>query len=63
MKDKDFKNLLKAIDEVRAIHKGVLKPARVFKFSPAEVKKIRTKLLRMTGRKIAKDLTKAPKTP
>ncbi len=44
MKDKDFKKFLMAIDEVRAIHKGALKPGRVFKFSPAEVKKIRTKL-------------------
>ncbi len=43
MKDVDFRKLLRAIDEVRAIRKGTLKPLRVFKFSPIEVKKIRAK--------------------
>ncbi len=44
MKDKDFKDLLTGIDQARAIHRGTLKPSRVFKFSPIVVKKIREKL-------------------
>jgi len=44
MRDDDFKKLLESIDEVRAIRKGKLKPARVFKYDPIEVKKIRSKL-------------------
>jgi len=32
MKKKDFKNLLKSIDQTRKIHKGKIKPSRVFKF-------------------------------
>lgn len=43
MKEKDFKKLLQGIDEMRAIMKGTLKPGRVFKFDPIEVKKIRIK--------------------
>ncbi|MBF0123654.1 MAG: helix-turn-helix domain-containing protein [Candidatus Omnitrophica bacterium] len=44
MKDKDFKDLLLGIDQARAIHRGDMKPDRVFKFSPLVVKKIRGKL-------------------
>lgn len=44
MKDNDFKDLLTGIDQVRAIHRGELKPHRIFKFSPIVVKNIRTKL-------------------
>jgi putative transcriptional regulator len=44
MKEKDFKDLLTGIDQIRAIHRGNLKPYRVFKFSPMAVKKIRAKL-------------------
>ena len=44
MKDKDFKDLLTGIDQARAIHRGDLKPGRVFNFSPLVVKKIRAKL-------------------
>ncbi len=44
MKDNDFKDLLTGIDQVRVIHRGELKPRRVFKFSPVIVKKIRAKL-------------------
>jgi putative transcriptional regulator len=44
MKDNDFQDLLKSIDQVREIHKGNRKPSRVFKFEPIEVKKIRDKL-------------------
>lgn len=44
MKDNDFQDLLKSIDQMREIHKGNRKPSRVFKFEPVEVKKIRDKL-------------------
>jgi putative transcriptional regulator len=44
MKDKYFKELLKSIDETRAIHAGTLKPSRVFKFDPIMVKNLRLKL-------------------
>ncbi len=44
MKDNDFQDLLKSIDQMREIHKGTRKPSRVFKFEPIEVKKIRDKL-------------------
>ena len=44
MKDKDFQDLVRSIDQARDIHKGKLKPGRVFKFDPLEVKKIRIKL-------------------
>lgn len=43
MKDSDFRNLLRSIDEAREIHQGKRKPSRVFKFEPLEVKKIREK--------------------
>ncbi len=43
MKDKDFKNLIESIKQVKAIRNGTLKPGRVVKFSPSEVKKIRAK--------------------
>ncbi len=44
MKNNDFNDLLSSIDQARKIQKGKLKPARVFKFSPLAVKKIRQKL-------------------
>ena len=44
MKTNDFQELLKSIDQARAIRKGKRKPSRVFKFAPLEVKKIRDKL-------------------
>ena len=44
MKDKDFQDLLKSIDQARDIHKGKNKPSRVFKFDPIKVKKIRQTL-------------------
>ena len=44
MKENDFKDLLTGIDQVRAIHRGKIKPQRVFKFSPLLVKDIRAKL-------------------
>ncbi len=44
MRDKDFKDLLTSIDQARKIHRGKLKPGRVFKFHPVIVKNIRKKL-------------------
>lgn len=44
MREKDFKKLLQGVKEMHAIRKGTLKPLRVFKFDPIEVKKIRAKL-------------------
>lgn len=44
MKDADFKDLLKSIDEARAIRAGKRKPSRVITFDPLEVKAIRRKL-------------------
>ena len=44
MKNNDFKDLLTSIDQARKIHKGKLKPGRIFKFNPVVVKNIRKKL-------------------
>lgn len=44
MKDADFRDLLKSIDEMRAIHAGTRKPSRVTRFDRLEVKAIRRKL-------------------
>jgi len=44
MKNNDFKELLNSIDQARKIHKGKLKPGRIFKFNPVAVKNIRKKL-------------------
>jgi putative transcriptional regulator len=44
MRNKDFKDLLASIDQARKIHAGKLKAARVFKFHPITVKRIRMKL-------------------
>jgi len=44
MKDHDFKELLTSIDQARKIHKGKLKPTRIFKFNPVMIKKIREEL-------------------
>jgi putative transcriptional regulator len=44
MKNNDFKGLLKSIDQARKIHAGKMRPARVFKFQPIFVKRIRLKL-------------------
>ncbi|MBI4352855.1 MAG: helix-turn-helix domain-containing protein [Candidatus Omnitrophica bacterium] len=44
MKNTDFKDLLKSIDELRAIHAHKQKPARIIHFNPIEVKAIRRKL-------------------
>ena len=44
MKDADFKDLLKSVDEARAIRRGTHKPSRVIRFQPVKVKAIRHKL-------------------
>ena len=44
MKTKDFGDLLKSIDEARAIKAGKRKPSRLITFKPVEVKTIRKRL-------------------
>ncbi|MBI4353673.1 MAG: transcriptional regulator, partial [Candidatus Omnitrophica bacterium] len=44
MRAKDFNDLLKSIDEARAIRAGKRKPSRVITFNPVEVKAIRKRL-------------------
>ena len=44
MKKKEFKEMLKSIDQARAIHEGRLKPNRVYRFEPVKVTRIREKL-------------------
>ena len=44
MKTKEFADLLKSIDEARAIKAGKRKPSRVLTFNPVEVKTIRKRL-------------------
>ena len=44
MKTKDFNELLKSIDEARAIRVGKRTPSRVITFNPLEVKAIRKRL-------------------
>jgi putative transcriptional regulator len=44
MRNKDFKDLLKSIDQTREIHAGKRKPSRVFEFNPIRIKDTRKKL-------------------
>ena len=44
MKDEDFKEFLKSIDQAKEIIDGKRKPSRVFKYTPLRVKKIRLRL-------------------
>jgi len=44
MKTRDFHELLKSIDEARAIRAGTRKPSRVMAFNPLEVKTLRRRL-------------------
>ena len=44
MKDSGFQELLKSIDEARAIRAGTRKPSRVVRFDRLEIKAIRKKL-------------------
>ena len=41
MREKDFKDLLLSIKQAGLIMKGKMKPGRVFRYDPIEVKKIR----------------------
>lgn len=44
MKKKLFEELVESIEQAGKIRKGLLKPSRVFKCQPVEVKRIRGKL-------------------
>ena len=44
MRNADFKDLLRSLDEARAIKAGQRKPSRVIRFDPLEVKTVRRKL-------------------
>ena len=52
MKKKDFEDLLKSLDEARAIRAGKRKPSRVITYNPLAVKAIR-KRLRMSQAQFA----------
>ena len=44
MKKELFRELTESIEQAGKIRKGLLKPSRVFKFRPVDVKRIRNKL-------------------
>lgn len=44
MKKELFEELLESVEQAGRIRKGLLKPSRVFKYRPVEVKRIRKKL-------------------
>ncbi|MEW6712551.1 MAG: NadS family protein [Candidatus Riflebacteria bacterium] len=44
MKDSDFNDLVASIKEAGKIHRGEMKPSRVFEVTPLDVKQIREKL-------------------
>ncbi|MBU1146798.1 MAG: type II toxin-antitoxin system MqsA family antitoxin [Candidatus Omnitrophica bacterium] len=44
MKKKDFKDLLRSIDQARKIHNGKLQPGKVLRFNPVAVTNIRKRL-------------------
>jgi len=44
MKKKDFENLVSSIREIGRIRRGEVKPSRVTKFAPVDVKAIRSRL-------------------
>jgi hypothetical protein len=49
MKAKDFADLLKSVDEARAIKAGKRKPSRVTTFTPMEGKAIRKRSASLRG--------------
>ena len=55
MKNKEFQEMLRSIDQARAIHRGKRKPSRVFHYEPVKVKEIRAKL-RLTQEQFAEML-------
>jgi len=44
MKKELFEDLVESIQEAGKIRKGMLKPSRVFKYKPVDVKRVRNKL-------------------
>ena len=44
MRDKNFKELIKSIDQAREIHAGKRKPSRVLRFEPIQLKALRSRL-------------------
>jgi len=44
MKKELFEELIESVEQAGRIRKGLLKPSRVFKYRPVEVKRIRKKL-------------------
>ncbi|MBF0231950.1 MAG: helix-turn-helix domain-containing protein [Desulfamplus sp.] len=44
MKEEDFNNLVKSINQAGQIKKGQLAPSRKFEFTPLDIKEIRGKL-------------------
>lgn len=44
MKKKDFEKLVASVKQAGKIKRGKLKPSRVFRFKPADIKAIRDKL-------------------
>ena len=44
MKKELFSELVESIQEAGKIHRGELKPSRVFKYNPVDVKKVRQRL-------------------
>jgi putative transcriptional regulator len=44
VKDKEFADLLKSIEQAREIHAKRMKPSRVFTFNPMDVTNVRKKL-------------------
>lgn len=41
MKDNDFEQLMKSVDEAGAIRRGILPPSRCFTFASADIREIR----------------------
>jgi len=44
MREKDFDKLIGSIKQAGKIRRGEMKPSRVFKFNPTDIKKIRLRL-------------------
>jgi len=65
MKESDFQDLLKSIDQARAIKAGKRKPSRVFSINPMtpqQIKEIRTKTFKVSQEKFALILCIEPAT-
>jgi len=44
MKEQDFNNLIESIKQAGKIRRGEIKPERIFTYSPADIKNIRSNL-------------------